>query len=375
MHFVKTDDLKTGMRLARPIYNKQGVLLYDRNSNLTTQGILSIRNFGLIGIFVLEPAEPAPPMTKEDIEFERFQTMTVFSIQEELKSILKNKKAPKMQIIAANIIREYGHLDKKINFIQNLRSREDFVYKHALNTAILCALITHRMNVKIEEQLETVIAAVSHDIGKLSIPAELLDKAELTEAEAEQVHNALMAGFELLEIVFANGTAIKRICTQAENSLYTFRQGSLDKDIKIVMGAKILLVAETFEKMTAMQFGKAPESEVTAIKYLQDNPDIFDKDVVKALIDSINLLVSGISVELNTGDKAMVLSENEQNILRPMILSFKDNTMMDLSNKEYDDIEIIDVVRTMDNRHVMNVEELKQQGIEPEEEYVEPEEA
>ena len=55
MLFVKREDLKTGMRLARPIYNNNGVLLFERNSKLTQQGIESIRNFGLIGIFVLEP--------------------------------------------------------------------------------------------------------------------------------------------------------------------------------------------------------------------------------------------------------------------------------------------------------------------------------
>ena len=32
MHFVKTEELKTGMRLARPIYNKKSILLFDRNS-------------------------------------------------------------------------------------------------------------------------------------------------------------------------------------------------------------------------------------------------------------------------------------------------------------------------------------------------------
>ena len=75
MLFVKNDDLKVGMRLAKPIYNKKGVLLYDRNSKLTQQGIDSFQNFGLIGLFNLEPAEPIPPMSEEDMEFERFQTM------------------------------------------------------------------------------------------------------------------------------------------------------------------------------------------------------------------------------------------------------------------------------------------------------------
>lgn len=73
MQFVKTSDLKPGMRLAKPIYNKMGVLLYERDTKLTIQGINSIENFGLIGIFILEPAEPLPPLSKEDLEFEQFQ--------------------------------------------------------------------------------------------------------------------------------------------------------------------------------------------------------------------------------------------------------------------------------------------------------------
>ena len=53
MQFVKTADLKPGMRLAKPIYNKMGVLLYERDTLLTMQGINSIENFGLIGILFL----------------------------------------------------------------------------------------------------------------------------------------------------------------------------------------------------------------------------------------------------------------------------------------------------------------------------------
>ena len=41
MHFVKTEDLCPGMRLAKPIYNRLGVLLYERNTELTPQGINS----------------------------------------------------------------------------------------------------------------------------------------------------------------------------------------------------------------------------------------------------------------------------------------------------------------------------------------------
>lgn len=60
MKFIRVDDLKIGMRLARPIYSKKGVLLFERDSCLTPHAIESVKNFGLLGIYILEPAEPLP---------------------------------------------------------------------------------------------------------------------------------------------------------------------------------------------------------------------------------------------------------------------------------------------------------------------------
>lgn len=372
MLFVKRDDLKTGMRLARPIYNKNGVLLYERNSKLTTQGIVSIRNFGLIGIFVLEPAEPVPPMTQADIDFERFQTMYVFSIQEEMEKILQTGRLYKMPTIAANIVKSYGHVDKKLNFIQNLRSKEDYIYKHSLNVAILCAMITHRLNLRLDEQADTVQAAVIHDIGKLTVPKNIKDKEILTEEEQEAVRQAQIQGYNLIDSVFSSSPNVKRICTQAQKMLDNLESGEDLSSMKKVNGAKVLAVAETFDTMTAMQVEKAPESEVAALKHLLDNPEVYDSDVVKALIRSINILAPGVSVELNTGEKALVLASNEQNILEPMILMFGDNSLVDLSDREtFGDLEIKDIMKTMDNRYVMDIDLLKKQGFKVDEpEYV-----
>lgn len=372
MLFVKRDELKTGMRLARPIYNKNGVLLYERNSKLTAQGIVSIRNFGLIGIFVLEPAEPVPPMTKEDVEFERFQTMYVFSIQEEMEKILQTNRLYKMPTIVANIVKSYGHLDKKINFIQNLRSKEDYIYKHVLNVAILCAMMTHRLNLRLDEQADTVQAAIIHDIGKLTAPKGIRDKDVLTVEEQALVFQAQLQGHNLIDSVFSSSPNVKRICSQALRLLGSLESREDISAMKIVNGAKVLAIAETFDTMTAMQVEKEPESEVAALKHLLDNPDVYDSDVVRALLRSINILAPGVSIELNTGQKALVLASNEQNILQPMILMFGDNSIVDLSDREmFGDLEIKDIMKTMDNRHVMDMDLLKKQGIKVDEpEYV-----
>ncbi len=368
MIFVKTSDLKTGMRLARPIYAKTGVLLYERNSKLTTQTIESIKSFGLIGMFILEPAEPVPPMTQADLDFERFQTMNVFSIKEELEQILSAGHPSKIQILVSNIIKSYGHLDKKINFVQNLRSKEDYIYKHTLNVSILCTMMTHVMNIKIAEQLETVTAAVVHDIWRLRLPQGFMDKDEFTDEDQQTMAASKAAAYDLIDSAFSAQPNIKRICIQSS------KENRNSRDIgKMVDGAKILLVAHTFDTMTAMQFDKPPASDVAAIKYLLENPDVFDSEAVETLIKSINIISPGVSVELNTGNKALVLAENPGNILRPVLLSFNDNTIIDLSNEvEYGDLEIVDAMKTMDNRYIMDTETLKRYGIKIEEkEYVE----
>ena len=56
MKFYKPEELRAGMRLAKQIYNKQGVLLYERGLVLNDQIIASVQKFGLLGVLILEPA-------------------------------------------------------------------------------------------------------------------------------------------------------------------------------------------------------------------------------------------------------------------------------------------------------------------------------
>ena len=74
MKYYKPEELRAGMRLAQQIYNKQGVLLYKRGFVLNDQIIAGLQKFGLLGVLVLEPAEPLPPVSEEELEFDQCQT-------------------------------------------------------------------------------------------------------------------------------------------------------------------------------------------------------------------------------------------------------------------------------------------------------------
>lgn len=365
MRFVKTAELKPGMRIGRPIYNRQGVLLFDRDSKLNDSTIDRIANFGLIGIFVLEPAEPVPPMSEEDIEFERFQTVNVYALADELLEIRTMKRLRKLEVISSSIVSSYGHLNHKINFPQNIRSFEDFVIKHSLNVAMLTAMICHQLNVSLSDLSDNMLAALVHDLGKTMVPTSAL--VGQNEDQIERILEASQTqGFALFDNIFASNPNIKRICTQANHIMLANKYGTPVEIAKPTMGARILMVAETFDIMTSISPAgtREPSSVVETIRYMTEREDLYFPRVVEALINSINILTPGTSVELSNGTQALVLSTNPGDFLSPMVLCFSDNSIIDLSNKQlYGDIRIIDEVKSMDQRHSIDSATLAMYGI------------
>lgn len=352
MIFVKQSDLKEGMRLAKPIYDKKGVLLYERDSKLTRQGIESVRNFNIIGLYILEPAEPLPPLSEEDIMFEKFQMVSTFAIQEEWKTMREKNKAPNIPNLVSQVVKNYGRLDHKVNFVQSLRSQEDKYYKHALNVAILCALISHKMNIKLAEQNDVITCALVHDIGKLDIPKEVeMNAADPTEQDEDTIAKYETLGFQYIEQTFDGMPQVKRIAQQAQRQRMAIRKGTVDKNAKVSTGAKILMVADKFDSITAMNEHAEPTSEISAVRYILEHPDEYDSTVADALVDSINLLVPGCTVELTNGDKGLVITENQKNVLKPVVLMFSDNSIIDLGQELiYGHLDVKDVMKTMDNR-------------------------
>lgn len=362
MRFVKREELKEGMRLGKPIYNKKGVLLYERDSKLTKASIESARNFGLMGVYVLDPTEPLPPMSDDDMEFEKFQIVSEFALMDELSEVRRTGKTAKLRQLADKYVSQFARINHPINFVQNLRGAEDYVVKHSSNVAILCALISNNLGMRFDEMGDTILSALVHDIGKLDIPKELVTKEELEPEDEVYMKKCELHGAEIIEECFSSTPAIKRIMMQAFKHLEAFETGQEKDNAKMVQGAKVLMVANTFDNLTAMDIRHEPLSRIGALKFLMSNPDWYEPDVVKGLINSVNFLTEGTSVELSNGETALVLSTNPRNLLKPMVLIFSSNTIIDLARSSvYEGLEVVDIVRSFDSRHIMDADAIKKE--------------
>lgn len=347
MLFVKVDELKPGMRLGKPIYNKNGVLLYDRDTKLTMQAIYGIKNFRLLGLYILEPAEPVPPMSEDDINFERFQTMAVFSIREDLDLIDSGKKDKGLDWLCSLIIKNYGDLNHKINFVQNLRSSEDYIYKHVLNVAILSAIIAGQMGFSVGRINLLVKSAILHDIGALKLQ-QLPDAEDLDDGTKEVVKKNTQ---ETLARYGDLDEEVPRLIAQMQELYTSESDAEIPAALKESVNANILYVADAYDRMTAMKSFEEPTSEVKAVRELLADEERYNKKIVNALIHGISILYPGVCVELTNGEKGLVVTENEDNIFEPIVLDFRNNNLYDLSDPSVKQtVEIADVMKTMDNR-------------------------
>ena len=119
-------------------------------------------------------------------------------------------------------------------------------------------------------------------------------------------------------------------------------------------------MADAYDRLTAMKSYKEPTSEVRAVRTLLAEEERYDRKVVNSLIKGINILYPGVCVELTNGEKGLVIVED---IFEPLVLNFRDNNLYDLSRPSIkEEMEIVDVMKTMDNRIKLDPKLLEEYG-------------
>ena len=103
------------------------------------------------------------------------------------------------------------------------------------------------------------------------------------------------------------------------------------------------------------------EHQGLKVKFIQNFTDIDDRIIVKALAESIHILPPGSCVDLTNGKKALVIDDSKGDFSHPLLLLFSDNSLYDLNaTGSRSPFQIRDVMKTMDNRIVMDEDTLKQ---------------
>ncbi|HPQ45697.1 MAG TPA: HD domain-containing phosphohydrolase, partial [Syntrophales bacterium] len=161
--------------------------------------------------------------------------------------------------------------------------RDPYTAGHQLRVANLAQAIAMEMGVS-REKIEGIRMAGSiHDIGKLSVPAEILVKpGRLTEIEYSLIKEHPQRGYEMLKDVESSWPLAQIVHQHHERMDGSGYPQGLQGD-EILMEARIMAVADVFEAMASHRPYRPALKTDTALNEIVENRNIlYDPEVVDA---------------------------------------------------------------------------------------------
>jgi len=230
---------------------------------------------GKIEVGYLEemPEEGEGPFLKEEKQL-------IDSIAERLGQITRRRQAEgALKQTLKSLRKAVGTTIEVI--VSTLEARDPYTAGHQVRVADLAHAIATEMKFS-KDRIEGVFMAASiHDIGKLSIPAEILSKpGKLTEIEFSMIKEHPRKGCEILKNVESSWPLAEIVYQHHERMDGSGYPRNLKGD-EILMEARIMAVADVVEAMASHRPYRAALGIDAVLKEIEDNRGVlYDADVV-----------------------------------------------------------------------------------------------
>jgi PAS domain S-box-containing protein len=170
--------------------------------------------------------------------------------------------------------------------VRLVEARDPYTAGHQRRVAQLVQAICSRLDLCDEDAADVAIAAQLHDIGKVSIPADILSKpAALTKTEYLLVQEHSETAFQILESANLGANVAETVRQHHERMDGSGYPRGL-KDDEILMGARIICVADVVEAMASHRPYRASVGLSAALDEIKCGRGvIYDGDVVDCCLE------------------------------------------------------------------------------------------
>jgi len=311
-----------GISTSRDLFDAQGILLLAKGEIVTPRVLeLLIAHKVYILQYELDKAIPPKCFSKE-----QYQNVLV-SMQDIYQgaNLVTEEKLMATIDVVDGIIDELTENPRIYFDLNQFRNFDNYTYVHSVNVGLLATLIAIEMGYRDEQLKELTLGALLHDLGKMTIPSEILNKpGGLTSQEFEILKQHPLRGVELLREVKVSQEVLAGICQHHERWNGQGYPDRLRSDA-IHRNAQVIAVADVFDAITAdrpYHDGMPPYHALELV--IAGFGNDFAPEVVLALRNSLVIYPENSYVKLNTGEIGVVVAIPPNFPTRPLIRIFFD---------------------------------------------------
>ena len=242
--------------------------------------------------------------------------------------------------IRANKVPEMGRVQEAVGYmvesvvrnpdalmwLSRLKSEDAYTYEHGLNCSIYMMAFGRHMGLGSDSLQVLGTSGLMQDVGKIRLPHELIERqGELDWDEFERIKSHVNHSLDILNESSSTSPLVLDVVNQHHERLdgSGYPQGLAGEHIWQLGG--MAGIVDVYTALTTLRPYSGPISSQEALRKLYDwRATYFDDNLIEQFIQCVGIYPVGSLVQLNTGEIAVVVSQNRQRRLKPRVMLILD---------------------------------------------------
>lgn len=241
--------------------------------------------------------------------------------------------------------------------LARLKNADNYTYLHSVAVCALMIALGRQLGLEGAVLNEAGMAGLLHDVGKMFIPGDVLNKpGRLTDEEFVVVKAHPQKGWELLKSCpGVNDMALDVCLHHHENVAGTGYPDRLSGEA-LTLYARMGAVCDVYDAITSNRCYKTGWEPGEAIRKMTGWKDgRFDEAVFRAFVKTVGIYPAGTLVKLKSGRLGVVMEQTEKSLLTPVVKVF-----FSTRSNSHIKPELVDLSKAPDS--IANLEDSQQWG-------------
>ncbi len=223
--------------------------------------------------------------------------------------------------------------------LTQLKNQDEYTAQHSMNVCVLSILLGRELKLSVTELNDLGLSGLLHDIGKMKVPLEILNKPGfLEDAEMDIMRKHTVFGRDVL---ISARNLFPGAVDVAHGHHEKIQGGGYPRGVDgtaLSVFTKIVAVVDTYDAITSDRVYQTGKPHLTALGILvNEMGKHFEGNYVTRFINCMGFYPQGNLVELNSGEVALVVEQNKADRLKPKLLIILD------ADKKPTDKKILDL--------------------------------
>ena len=303
-----------GSWLSKPVFDAGGELLAEGGSAVNEVLLERLCRIEELEVFVdvkdsIEGPEAAGP--KNFVLEESIREQAVDSVKYIYSGISGSEAVYESNRIADIICEAIGEADGSFN-IENLRQYDEYTYRHSVDVAFMAGFLAKSLELPGQAVKGAALTGILHDIGKVRISLEILNKeGRLTDEEFEVMKGHPLYGFEMLKEEKHIPDAVKYgVLTHHEKYFGDgYVLGLSRKEIPAY--GRLIAIADCFDALISDRPYHPGRPAYKAIEIMREDIGHYDTFLLQRFMSFLVLYPAGTCLVLSNGAVCIVEGEEE----------------------------------------------------------------